>query len=514
MVHLVQCGDYFKVMAPGSWQDWVVFEGRDGRKRFEYTIVAPKELPLVGIALKNEIPGTISQSRHEGKDFVIHHWVSRDIQRIFSEPDMPTYYNYTQRLLVSTIKDWNWVSRWYWSLCEKPLGRITSEMKAKVDDLVRNKANRDEKINAIFKFVSQEVRYLGVNTDDESEWFQPHAVNLTFERRTGTCRDKAVLLVAMLRLADIDAYPVLIEKGPLKDPEVSTASFNHAITGVRNDDGSYVLMDSTDESTNQLLPSYLNNMSYLVISPDGESLRVTPLARAEENMMEIETMGRLDDAGGLTGQTILRFNGVNDNQIRDFFIKHTPQEQKQGIEGLLKNILPGAITAYEVFPKDIMDTSKTLEVHFGFTASDVTARGEHLASFTPPRWAFQIGAVNLFFNKVGLKERRFPFKIQYACGVRETIRILLPKFLWQVASLPTFENLDDETMSFQSQVRMEQNEIKCDLDLKVKIPEFSPRQYLALRENLEKLESVGSKMLLFYPPSGSLLPSEGSTRDI
>ena len=71
----------------------------------------------------------------------------------------------------------------------------------------------------------------------------------------------------MLRLAGLDAYPVLMMNGPRKDEEVPQPYFNHAITAVRLEEGSYVLMDATDENTKELLPAYLNDQSYLVARP-------------------------------------------------------------------------------------------------------------------------------------------------------------------------------------------------------------------------------------------------------
>ena len=87
-------------------------------------------------------------------------------------------------------------------------------------------------------------------------------------------------------LAGFEAFPVLIEPDAKKDPEVPQPYFGHAITAVRHKDGSYILMDSTDESTRRLLPSYLDNKSYLVASPEGDPLRTSPIVPAAENMLQ------------------------------------------------------------------------------------------------------------------------------------------------------------------------------------------------------------------------------------
>ena len=158
-------------------------------------------------------------------------------------------------------------------------------MKAKVAELTKGLATDDERIRAIFKFVSQEVRYMGITTETDAPGYEPHDVNTTFENRYGVCRDKAALLVSMLSAAGIPSYPVLINFGDKLDPEVPSCGFNHAITAARTADGKYVLMDSTDESTADLLPQYLQDKSYIVATPEGETLLTSPVAAASENML-------------------------------------------------------------------------------------------------------------------------------------------------------------------------------------------------------------------------------------
>src|SRR5207244_7456115 len=113
-----------------------------------------------------------------------------------------------------------------------------------------------DKIKAVFHHVSNKIRYMGLTPEKDRPGFEPHDVRLTFENKYGVCRDKAALLVSMLRAAGLQAYPVLVSVGSKKDPEVPEPFFNHAIVGVELKKGEYVLMDPTAENTKELLPSY------------------------------------------------------------------------------------------------------------------------------------------------------------------------------------------------------------------------------------------------------------------
>ncbi len=121
-----------------------------------------------------------------------------------------------------------------------------------------------DKIKALFYYVSKQIRYMGLTPEKDRPGFEPHDVCLTFGKKYGVCRDKAALLVSMLRAAGLKAYPVLINVGTKQDPEVPDPFFNHAIVSVELTNGNYVLMDPTDENTRDLLPASDCNQSFLV----------------------------------------------------------------------------------------------------------------------------------------------------------------------------------------------------------------------------------------------------------
>ena len=216
IIHCIIFDDYTKARVPGTWSDYVNLEGTDPVKRSEHTIIAPEEKPLQNIALKAEIPGTVAHTKQTLDGFITYKWIARDVPRAFPEPKMPPLYSQTQRLLVSTTKDWKSISRWYWNLSKPNIEQTTSEMKKTVEHLTKGIPDPHERIRRIFQWVSQEIRYLGLTVEKIAPGYEPHPVNMTFDRRAGVCRDKAALLVAMLRMAGFDAYPVLIMVGPKK----------------------------------------------------------------------------------------------------------------------------------------------------------------------------------------------------------------------------------------------------------------------------------------------------------
>jgi len=508
-IHYIIFDDFAKVRVPDTWSDYVVFESTNPIIRSEYTVIAPKEKPLQRIVLKDEIPGNVIHTKQTRKNFIIYKWIARDIPRVFPEPKMPPLYTQTQRLLVSTIKNWGQISRWYWNLSKPNIDKTTPEMLKKVNELTLGIDDPHEKIKAVFQWVSHEIRYLGLTLEKNSPGYEPHPVNMTFDTRAGVCRDKAALLVAMLRLAGFNAYPVLIMNGPKKDYEVPQPFFNHAISCVRERNGSYLLMDSTDESTKQLLPSYLNNQSYLVATPRGETLRTSPIQSAEQNMIFIETNAGLDAKGNVKAKSVLRFEGINDNAYRGFFSRLSADERLEYFEKIAKKISPSArLTSYTISPANMLDTARQLEAEFSFEVRDLLISGKSIVMLPLLRVGNTAGMVNFQIVNMGLKQRKYPYFTNYACGVNETLKLTLGNLAGKIISLPKSRIVETKETSWARNLSLKGKTLLFKNVFKMKLPEYTPEEYLAVKKMLKKIEYANRKMLIFSIPKKQKIEKE------
>ena len=498
MVHYVISDEFIKARMPGTFSEYITFEGTDPIKRSCFTVVAPRTKPLKSIALKAEIPGTVTHTMVNTEDEIVYQWIAKDVPRAFEEPEMPPLYTQVQRLLVSTIPDWRTVSRWYWNLSKPHIAQTTPGMRSTVIKLVKGIQDRNRKIEAIFHWTSQKVRYLGIVTEKEAPGYEPHPVCMTYERRAGVCRDKAALLVAMLRLAGFEAYPVLIMVGPKKDPEVPQPYFNHAVVCVKNKDGSYLLMDPTNENTKELFPAYLNNQSYLVATPQGETLLTSPIIPAEQNMMRIATAGTLDGKGVLRADTTLAFEGINDNAYRGYFSMISQEERRTYFEKVLKKVIPGAtLTGFTITPEDMLDVTKTLKATMSFSATDFLMHARTMTMFPSFRFGNSIGTVNHLIQRMGLKERKYAYQTDIACGVDETMNIKLDASLMSPLNLPLQDFSDDGCTSWKRSYSLKEGSCIGENLFAMKLPEYSPDQYKSVQETLKKIEKSNRIMPLF-----------------
>jgi transglutaminase-like putative cysteine protease len=488
-VHFIVRDDFVKTQMPDTFSDYVTLEETSPILEARYTVVAPRARPLASMALKDEIKGTVSFAKTSDQDGTVYTWTARDVPRAFPEPRMPPLYTQAQRVLVSTIGDWGEISRWYWNLSRTHIQKVTPAMSKTVKGLTRGRATRDEKIRSIFFWVSRNVRYLGITAETEAPGYEPHPVSMTFERRAGVCRDKAALLVAMLRLAGFEAYPVLIMRGPRKDPEVPQPFFNHAIACVRNPDGSYLLMDPTDENTRELFPAYLGNQSYLVASPRGDALRTSPVEPAERNAMRISTEGVIDASGTLRASTLLCFGGVNDNAYRGNLSTMSLQERRLFFEKILKKVVPAAVlTDAVVSPAQVTDSSKPLEARISYTADRFVLRGAGVNTVAAPRFGAAVGLVPFLVRDMGLKQRRYPYVTDMTCSVDETLRMELDGTLGTPEGSPLERSLADSGCSWQRTCRIRGRTLEMKDAFSMRLTEYSPDEYRRLQDSLASVE--------------------------
>ncbi|MCK5843068.1 MAG: transglutaminase domain-containing protein, partial [Victivallales bacterium] len=456
-------------------------------------------LPLKRIEIRDSVSGTVTSLRKETSDSIRYRWIVRNVPRMFTEPNMPPMYSVVQRLLISTVPEWSDISQWYWNLSKPHIEAVTPAMREKVAELIKHARSPGERIDAIFRFVSQKIRYMGVTTEKEAPGYEPHDAKTTFENKYGVCRDKAALLAAMLRVAGFKAYPVLIMVGPKKDVDVPNPFFNHAITCVEAPNGKYILMDSTDENTRQIFPSYLCDMSFLVAKPKGDKLRVAPIIPASENLMEISTNASINESGVMIAETTLRFSGVNDGAYRGFFAKRKPFERKRFFERIVKKVVPGSkLVEYEIKPENIRDTSRGLKVYLKYIGERTLLKGDGKVMLPLPWMGRTIGIVNFILGKTGLDKRKYPMKTDIACGVRESIKIDLKNAVGAKIAIPDSKPIESKTISWYQNLDLKGTVLLGKSEFLLKAVEFSPKEYLELKSALKSIEYNQRKTPIFH----------------
>ena len=477
-----------------QWADMQVFESMMPIVRTSVKIDGPVSRPLKSVAVRNPIGNVVSSVVTNGER-IVYSWTVENSPQMFPEPAMPPFWTQGQNLRVSTAANWQELSKWYWDVSVPHLEKTNAAMTNKVEEIVAKTRERTEDklelVKAIYKFVSQEIRYMGLTMEDTSPGYAPHDVDLTFDNRYGVCRDKAALLVAMLRIAGFESYPVLIRVSAAKmDQEVPTPFFNHAIVSVKMD-GDYILMDPTDESSRDLCPAYLGDCSYLVAHPSGEGLRTAPIVPPEKNAFTVAGSGRLGKDGSLLADYAISFRGINDNTYRRRFLSLKPEQRRELFEKVVEAVSAGAeLMRCDIEPKDLQDTTKELGVKLLIKYPEVLLRGETRDELSVPSLSSALGAANwLLSGRTALESRKYPLKVSSTALAEEKMEIDLAGSVGATATMPDDKKIEGG-YEFTRTFSRDGDKLVFARRLSVGTIEFSPDEYLNLREKIKQVEAT------------------------
>ncbi len=196
-------------------------------------------------------------------------------------------------VLFFTSSTWGDVSKLCTGLYE-PKMVAGQEVLSKAKELTANLSDREEKIKSVYEYVKA-FRYVAILLNEGT--FVPRSADETMKNGYGDCKDKSVLMVAMLQSIGVDSAVALLTTARLLDKDVPyPLSFDHAIVALRNPDASYSFLDPASSSAPYgLLPRY-DQFRYALILGDkeGEPFLI-PTQGPDKNWVKENIEIRLED---------------------------------------------------------------------------------------------------------------------------------------------------------------------------------------------------------------------------
>jgi len=172
-------------------------------------------------------------------------WTATDVPASVADEDEPGWYDPDPRIEIGTFTSWAEVANWARDLFERQ-AQPSAELTALADRVRSTPGGTRAAAAEAVRFVQDEVRYLGIEMGPSSH--RPHPPDQVLRQRFGDCKDKSLLLVALLRAIGIDAAPALVDtvrgRG-LDETAPSPFAFDHAIVHARVD-GRELWIDPTE----------------------------------------------------------------------------------------------------------------------------------------------------------------------------------------------------------------------------------------------------------------------------
>ena len=297
-------------------------------------IVLPETVELRYKSFNTDlIPQVISEG--EKKRYII---TNLKQSAVIPEPRMPALIDRETfpQLRLWTLTDWQPIATWYIQMVREQM-TADKELEAFTRQLIVDKSTKEEKISAIFNFVSRNVRYIAVLLGPHTH--KPHPAYEVFQKRYGDCKDKTVLLLTMLRIAGIEGLPALVPayREIFDESMPSLSVFNHVIAVVPDGD-EYFWLDATNEVAAYHSPPFVEPTTVFLIHADGSYRFVqTPAPDEKKDYSEAEITFHVDEAGNAEIIFIHSYYGKAAETVR-YLYNYIPPEQrkisfeKRGIE--------------------------------------------------------------------------------------------------------------------------------------------------------------------------------------
>ncbi len=435
----------------GHFYDIIEFWSRDPMLEKVYQTAVPKD-KLVQYDVYN---GELQSSAWIDDGKMVYTFSKKDILPLKYESGMVAFSDVAPKLLISSSPDWYAKSLWFYNVNED-FGSfdVTPEVKEKVDEILAGEAKTEmDSISLLTHWVADEIRYSGVSMG-EGEGYTLHKGAMTFLDRCGVCKDKAGMLVTMLRAAGFESYPAMTMAGSRID-YIPADQFNHSVTVVKLRNGEYKLLDPTwVPFLRELWSSAEQQQNYLLGVPEGADLGITPLSAPENHYFKIIAKSMIEKDGSLEGSLILKAEGQSDGSIRGLFTRALKNSWEQNVERELKRTYPLMEIKSIEFEDPYDYLAGPIELKISYSIPDFAIVTDNEIIFTPVvvSGIFSRAMSHMYWN-VEKEDRKYPFRDRCSRLVELHENIKLPGKL-TVAYLPEAENFTDAPAAFEGDYKI------------------------------------------------------------
>ena len=329
------------LLMPGQFWTYWGFSGLEPVGVTRYVLKIPVDKKIETKVYNDDTLKPIIVNSVDGK-FKTYTWERKNLKPIEPEPGMPRLSEVSSWLEVSSLNGWDHVANWFWGL-QQPQAKATDAIKTTVKQLISDKKNDDDKARAIYDWVANRTRYVGLEFGLSA--YRPHSASEVHDKRYGDCKDKANLLITMLGLAGIKANPVLLhaeERREVGKGLPTLNAFNHCIA-LANVSGKEVWLDATAETCAYGdIPYSDRGVEGFVVSGGKGVFKRIPAYQPAENGISLKMNVNLLADGSAEIKSNLTLRGESGQGVRATVRSLTPGKRKEMSQKMAQRLSSGA----------------------------------------------------------------------------------------------------------------------------------------------------------------------------
>lgn len=229
-----------------------------------------------------------------------------------------------------------------------------------IKSTINGVTSTEERAKKIFSFLRSRMNWNG-----KYGYYPRRAMNVAYAERVGNVGEINLMLVSMLRMAGVDANPVLVST---RDNGLATfpnkTLFNYVIAAAAID-GNTILMDATDKlSDMNRLPIRALNWEGRLIKKDGTSAEINLMPKSNSNKIT-NVMGTITAQGELSGKVRMHYSDYNALAFRE---KYNGMAKESYIEKKEKEHPGLEIKEYEV--QNSIDLNLPIIENYSFNSTN------------------------------------------------------------------------------------------------------------------------------------------------
>jgi len=452
--------------------------------RFHYRLDCPKPQEL-----------TTGDSR-------VYHWNNPLVSLWESESGTPAWFDPYPSVTISEFSNWQEVVNWGLSIYNNYHFELPARLKIKIREWSKqSNGDKDEFIRLALRFVQDDIRYLGLEIGANTH--KPHAPSEVFHNGYGDCKDKALLLAAILMSENIPAYAALVNtglRGDLVNYPSTPNEFDHVIVALEKSGGFKYVDPTLSYQRGKLSDIYTPAYQYALLLKQGET-DLRRINHSENNI--VKTFERLDvsfdDTTTLTVNTT--YQGAKANTVRSYFATTSTRDLSDSYVKYYSPTFDGILMSKDIGSDDdsvnnIMKVEEAYRIPNVWIDDDSTK--QYFLTYAQP-------VAEILTDPAG-KSNKFPIALTFPIESNYTLDIQMPE-LWSLNTEKLHIKNDSYEFTFESFLKGSQISLKYSLiTFKDHIPAAEVAQY---KKDYKKISEVLQFRFTYYGKDGKNVEPAG-----
>jgi len=429
-----------------------------GQEYLRYSIPCQRLRCTVAVSEPFSLQYSLHQTEQEPRTwkqgtYQVYQWDLQQLEGYETDDATPHPRDVLPWVDFTTLTDWAPITRYYRQDLEPP-AQIPTQIQQLSDDLTCGSESTEDKIYALYKYASEDVRY--GRHPNELNLEKTREVGSMLEDMRGDCKDKSALLVSLLRQQKIDAeIAVLLTRANGTIPFLPGARFDHAIVCVTLEKGDRLWLDPAGGPMNfKELPYNDQGMQALLLGSETGELTQVPSGGPESHHVSRQCWGKLSEDCSYRCTTNVSTTGDTAMDFRLQYVNRNEEYQSLTLERELASSLTGAHIESPLF-LNLNDLSQPVSYSCEMTLDQWSRKIEDIILFRVP-WMGAMHTVAL----VNVQKRNSALQAPWPIRFTDYHKIELPAG-YRGYGLPYEQHYECEWGRYDASIFEEEGHLIC-----------------------------------------------------